>query len=265
MVRRPVQVIGQYLLEGLASLQGLGAFALITLGVIFTKANTAREVMKPLIRRQIFRGGICMLPTVLFLSLALGLVVIGQAVSLLTRVGAQDLLGTIMVTVIVRELGPLVAALLVLNRIGTSTVIELGTARALGEVETLEALRIDPIHLLVVPRVFGMLLGVFSLTIYLILLSLISGYFFAFIQDVPLLPGQYVRQIAGALQYTDFILLTFKTCGFGLIIAVCTCYQGLAQPLTLDDVSGAANRAVSHSVIGCVLLDALFLVAYLLT
>ena len=75
-----------------------------------------------------------MLPMTMFLAVALGLLVIGQTVSLLSRVGANNLLGTVMVTVVVRELGPLATAFLVLVRTGTANVIELSTARALGEI-----------------------------------------------------------------------------------------------------------------------------------
>jgi len=75
------------------------------------------------------------------LAVVLGLVVIGQTVSWLNRVPAvMNYFGTIMVVVVVRELGPLIAALLVLARIGTAHVVELGTARAMGEIEALEAL-----------------------------------------------------------------------------------------------------------------------------
>jgi phospholipid/cholesterol/gamma-HCH transport system permease protein len=97
----------------------------------------------------------------LFVAAALGFLVIGQTVSWLTRVGAIKYLGSIMVIVVVRELGPLLAALLVLARVGTANVVELGTARALGEVEALEALGIDPVHYLVVPRVAGIVVGMF--------------------------------------------------------------------------------------------------------
>src|SRR5205085_5715700 len=137
-----------------------------------------------------------MLPMVIFLAIALGLVIIGQTVSLLTKVGANAYLGTVMVTVVVRELGPLLTALFVLARTGTANVVELGTARAMGEVEALEALGIDPVHYLVVPRVIGMAIGVFSLTVYLILGALVSGYLWAFVQDVPLRPSGYFRQFA---------------------------------------------------------------------
>src|SRR6266404_5717811 len=229
--RSYVNFLGRRLLSFLYTLHGLGAFALITLGVIVTKGHVARKLIYPLVFQQLARSGVRLLPMILFLAVALGLVIIGQTVSLLTRVGVNTLLGTVMVTVVVRELGPLLTALFVLSRTGASTVIELGTARALGEVEALEVLGIDPIHYLVVPRVIGLAFGVFSLTIYLILVALASGYLWAFIQDVPLTPGDYFRQLAGALRSLDFVLLALKTFSFGLIIAIVTCYYGLAQPL----------------------------------
>ncbi len=157
--------IGRKVLRLLLTIQGIGAFTLITLAVVFTKLRNAREVTFPQIVRELSRSGVRMLPMFLFMSLALGLVVIGQAVSWLSRVNATGFLGSIMVLVVVRELGPLLTALLVLSRSGTANVIELGTSRALGEIEALEALGIDPIHYLVLPRVVGMALSVFSLTV----------------------------------------------------------------------------------------------------
>jgi phospholipid/cholesterol/gamma-HCH transport system permease protein len=196
-------------------------------------------------------------------ALALGFLVVGQTVSALAKVGATDYLGSTMVVVIVRELGPLLTAMLVLARIGTANVIELGTARALGEVEALEALGIDPVHYLIVPRVIGMALGIFALTVYLILLALASGYLFAFLQDVALTPGDYFKQIAAALNWLDFALLALKTVLFGFFIGIVTCYHGLAQPLRLEEMSRVAVRAVTQGVFVCVLVDAVFIVLYL--
>ncbi|HSU53453.1 MAG TPA: ABC transporter permease [Candidatus Dormibacteraeota bacterium] len=257
--------IGRKLLRFLLTIQGLGAFALITLGVMLTKFRLARRVVWPLVFHEISRAGLRLLPMFAFLSAALGLLVIGQAVSWLTRVGAINYLGTIMVLVVVRELGPLLAALLVLARVGTANVIELGTARALGEVEALEALVIDPVHYLVMPRVIGMAVGVFSLTVYLILGALVSGYLWAFLQNVPLRPSDYFQQLTGSLDVLDFAFLALKTLAFGFIIAIVTCYHGLAQPLRLEEISYATIRAVAQSVIACVLIDALFIVVYLAT
>ena len=257
--------LGHKLFLFLLTVEGLGAFALITLGVILKKSGVARSVIRPRIRQEISRAGVALLPMFLFVALALGFLVIGQTVSALARVGATSYLGTTMVFVIVRELGPLLAAVLVLARVGTAHVIELGTARALGEVEALEALGIDPVHYLIVPRVIGMALGIFALTIYLILGALGSGYLWAFLQDVPLTPGDYFRQIAESLSWLDFALLALKTTAFGFFIAVVTCYHGLAQPLRLEDVSRVAVRAVTQGVIVCVLVDMVFIVLYLVT
>ncbi len=257
------RLAGEFLLRLVRVVQGLGAFALITLGVLLRKAGRAGRVIRPLVRREIARGGVRLLPMFLFLAAALGLVVIGQTVSWLTRYGAIEYLGTVMVVVVVRELGPLLTAMVVLARVGTANVVELGTARAMGEVEALEALGIDPVHYLVVPRVVGMATSLFALTVYMILGALVSGYLWAFLQDVPLLPGEYFRQLAVALGWMDFLLLALKTVGFGGIIALVTCYHGLAQPLRLEEVSAATVSAVTQSVVACVLLDALFMLSYL--
>ena len=257
--------IGRALFRFLLTIQGLGAFGLITLGVILTKFKHARHVIWPAVFQQIQRSGLRLLPMFLFMAAALGLVVIGQSVSWLTRVGAINYLGTIMVLVVVRELGPIMAALLVLARIGTANVVELGTARATGEVEALEALGIDPVLYLVVPRVVGLALGLFSLTVYLIIGAVFSGYLWAFLQDVPMRPSEYFHQLTGSLSGVDFALVGLKTLSFGFIIALVTCYQGLAQPLRLEEVSTATVRAVAQSIIACVLIDALFIIVYLAT
>lgn len=259
-----VSFLGRRLILFLQAIYGLGAFGLITLGVIFTKLTLAHRVIRPLVFRQLYRAGLGVLPMIIFLALALGLIIIGQTVSLMTRVGANQYLGTVMVTVVVRELGPMLTALIVLLRTGTATVVELGTARALGEVEALEALGIDPVHYLVVPRVIGMSLGLFALTIYMILGALVSGYLWAFVQDVPLMPADYFQQLAASLGGLDFVILGLKTLMFGAAIAVVTCFHGLAQPLRLEEVPRATVRAVAQAVISIALIDAFFIVIYLM-
>ena len=255
--------IGRIILSIVRTIHGLGAFALITLGVTLTKFGKAADLIHPMISLQVTRAGVRLLPMVSFVAFVLGLVVIGQTVSLLNRFGAQNWAGTVMVTVIVRELGPLVTAFLVLARVGTVIVIELSTNRATGEVEALEALGIDPIHFLVMPRVLGLAASIFSLTVYMIIVSLVSGYLFAFIQDVPLRPGEYLNQLTAALRWEDFALLALKTISFGSVIATVTCFHGLARPVRLEEVAQVTSNAVVSSVIACVLLDALFIIVYL--
>jgi phospholipid/cholesterol/gamma-HCH transport system permease protein len=263
-VRAFLDFAGRRVIQWMDRTRELMAFALIATGVTVTKFNVAPRVIRPLIHSQIHRAGVRLLPMIGFLGCALGLIIIGQTVSLLTQIGAHTLIGTLMVTVVIRELGPLLTTVVVLARVGAATVVELGTSRARGEVEALEALAIDPVHYLVLPRMWGLAVSVFALTIYFVLVALLSGYLFAFLQDVPLPPSEYFHQLAGALRWEDFAMLTLKTAAFGIIIAVVCCYQGLAKPLRIEDVPNATTRAVVSSVVACVLVDAVFIVAYLL-
>jgi phospholipid/cholesterol/gamma-HCH transport system permease protein len=264
LLRFYLDMVGRVILGMVDAARGVGAFALITLGTTVSKFRSARAVIRPLIRTQIYESGVKLMPMISFLGLALGFVIIGQTVALLTGVGAQQYTGPVMVAVVVRELGPLTTALIVLARIGTTTVIDLGMSRATGEVDALEALAIDPVHLLVVPRVIGQAVAVFALTIYLILIALISGYLFVVVQDIALSPSAYADQIFSALAWQDFVLVGLKTLAFGVIIAVVTCYQGLAQPLRLEQVAAATSRAVMAGTIGCVVVDAVFIILFLL-
>src|SRR6185436_12778204 len=91
------RLIGRKLFRFLLTIQGLGAFALITIGVLVTKFRAARRVTQPLVFHEISRAGLRLLPMFLFIAAALGLVVIGQTVSALNRFGAINYLGSIMV------------------------------------------------------------------------------------------------------------------------------------------------------------------------
>jgi phospholipid/cholesterol/gamma-HCH transport system permease protein len=257
--------VGRKLFLFLMTAHGLSAFALITLGVMLRKHRVAPRLMHSRIRQEIRRSGVALVPMFFFMALGLGFLVGGEAVSALSKVGALNYLGSTMVIVVVRELGPLLTVMLLLARVGTAHVIELGYARATGEVEALESMGIDPVHYLIVPRVIGMVAGMFALTVYLIAGALASGYLFAFLQHVSLSPGDYCKQIADALSWLDFVFLVLKTLILGFLIAIVTCYHGLAQPLRTEDISGVAVKAVTQGVVIPMIIDLCFIVLYLLT
>ena len=245
------------------TIRRLLSFALIVMATSVLKFGRARSVVHPMIWGQVRRAGVGLMPFVGLISLVVGIVFVGQTVILLQQFGAGKMLGQVLVIALFRELGPLVTAVLVLLRVGTATVVELATLRATGEVEALEALSIDPVHYLVMPRVVGLALSVFCLAVYFILGSLVAGYLFCFLQELPIAPLDYVDQLARALHVADFVSLLLKTTGFGAAIAVITCYQGLARPLRLEQIPDAATRAVTQAVVFCLLLDLAFLGIYL--
>jgi len=234
------------------------------MGTLLTKYRRAHRVIRPITQYQILRSGVRVLPIVCFLGVSMGLVIVGQTVQLLAQVGQFNLLGPLMATVVIRELAPLTAALVVLARVGTATVAELGTARALGEVEALEALGIDPIHYLVIPRIIGITIAVVCLTGYVVVFSLGSGYLYAFLQGLPIRPGEYFGLIADALSWADFPLLALKSLGLGMITSLIICYHGLAQPLRLEEIGRATTQTVARCIVACLMIDAVFIPVYLL-
>jgi phospholipid/cholesterol/gamma-HCH transport system permease protein len=256
-------LLAWFLEEG-RSLTRLGAFTLITFATARMRFRENSRVMLPRIIGEIHRCGVRLLPIVGFLGVVLGIVFVGQMLSLMEQVGAGNFTGTLMVTVFLREMAPMTAGLVVLARVGTAAVIDLGTARALGEVEALEALGIDPIHYLVVPRVVGFAVAVASLSLYLLVVSLGSGYAFAYARGLKASPIEFLTQIAGAMSALDFPLLALKTLLFGTLTGLVICYQGLARPLTLAEVGSATTRTVAVCLVGCLLVDAAFIVVYLL-
>jgi phospholipid/cholesterol/gamma-HCH transport system permease protein len=255
--------VGRWGLRALTTLRRMGAFSLIALGTMATKSGVANRVMRPLIQEQIMRAGVNVLPIVCFLGAALGVVIVGQTVLLLMQVGQVELMGPLLVTVVIRELAPLVAALVVLARVGTAVGTELGTSRAVGEVEALEALGVDPIHYLVVPRVVGFTVSIICLTVYLILFALLTGYLVGFLRGMNLGLAEFGAVISRALSWVDFPLLALKTMAFGLITSLIMCYHGLAEPMRLEEVGRATTRTVAHTVVACLLCDAMFLPVYL--
>ena len=104
--------LGGQMVHFVQTLQGVAAFGLITLGVLATHRGRASQVIRPLVWQQVLRCGVSLLPMVLFLSMTLGLVVIGNSLAYTNRVGASQWIPKVMGTVVVREIGPMLAALL---------------------------------------------------------------------------------------------------------------------------------------------------------
>ena len=256
----PFLRLGRGFAGALEGLRRLVAFTLITLATGIQKRTVATQVIHPLVREQIYRTGFALLPLVGILGFGLGFIIVGQVLLILIQHGQAKLFSTLMAPLIIREAAPLAASLIVLMRVGTAMVTHLGTARATGEVEALEALGIDPIHLLVVPRVVGLTLSVVALTLYLALSSLLGGYLMGFVHGSALTLDQYFGGVMQALNWLDFPLLGLKTLLLGAGNALVICYRGLAEPLRLEQVGDVTARTVAHCLLLSVAIDGLFLI-----
>jgi phospholipid/cholesterol/gamma-HCH transport system permease protein len=195
---------------------------------------------------------------VILLSGILSFLVISQAVRELGRVGATDLIGSLMVIAIVRELGPLITALTVAGRSGTAIAAELATNQVMGEVRALRAMGIDPRQYLVLPRFVAGVVSVFVLLVVFDIVAVVAG--FAAASASGMSGARYGEIVLEALAARDVWLTVAKALVFGGIVGIVPAYFGLAVGGAPTEIPVAASRATVTSIVGIFLGSAFFVV-----
>jgi phospholipid/cholesterol/gamma-HCH transport system permease protein len=247
---RPVRGAAGYI-DAVATLIGY-AVVRLTVG-LRGMPRVTREVLK----RQILFTGVEALPFTALIAILTSAVVVVQGHMQLGGVGGQGLLGTLLVTVILRELGPLIVAFIVIGRSGTAIAAELATMRVHHEIDALEASGVDPFEYLVVPRMAGMVAAVIGLTIAFAGVCLAGGWLLLAVLSPAAPPlGDYLVMLATPLHGGDAAVLLAKTVVPGLIVAAIACHEGLASTGSANDVPRAATRAVVRSLSAVFVWDA---------
>jgi phospholipid/cholesterol/gamma-HCH transport system permease protein len=211
-------------------------------------AGTAkiRPVAFSVLLRQVQFTGVDAMPFTALLALFTALIVVVQIQ--LVGLGQSELFGKLMVVVMVRELGPIIVALVVLARSGTAVATEMANMRVAREVQTLELTGIDPFAYLVVPRLGAMAVSLFCLAQVFIAISLLGGFVLSalLVPDAPSF-NDYVALIRAQLSYTDALVLVAKTVVPGLLIGAIACREGLECGLSYTEVPRSTTRAVVRS------------------
>jgi len=240
-------------------LSRLGALARFGFGVLHsavTLTAAGRRVALRVTLNQIRFTAVHATGLILLLSGILSFHVISQAVQELGRYGATDLIGTLMVVAIVRELGPLITALTVAGRSGTAIAAELATNQVLGEVRALEAIGIDPKQYLAVPRLVGSVVSVFALLVLFDVAAIGTGFAAASLSHMS--GPRYSQIVLASLGARDVWLTVAKAVVFGAIVGVVPSYFGLSARRASTAIPIAASRATVASMVGIFLGSALF-------
>lgn len=203
------------------------------------------EPVKRVLFRQIFFTGMEALGKVSVMGALIGIVIIMQITSI---VGVNALLtGKILLWIIVKELGPLFSAIIVITRSGTAISSELASMKINGEVDNLKLMGINPYDYLIVPRIAGISLSIFVLSFYFQFIAIAGGIALSsFILDFPML--QHIEAIFAALSLYEVAVSLFKSFVFGLLISAVSCYQGLNVGNSLTEIPQAAARSVMQSL-----------------
>src|SRR5262249_49106005 len=167
----------------------------------------------------------------------------------------------ILIWVVLREIGPLIAAVLVIQRSGTAVTTELALMQISGEVANLRHMRVDPRDYLVVPRVVGIALSTAALSFFVQLIAVGGGIVLSALAiDASL--GELVNEFFALARPVDLVYSVIKSLLFGAAIALVCCYHGLHPPGTsINAVPKAAISGVTQSTLLVMLLNVVF--AYL--
>lgn len=209
--------------------------------------------------RQVFFTGSSAAGGMVMRGAFIGTLIIAYVIEVLEADAALAV--KILLLVVLREMGPLLAAVLVIQRSGTAIATNLALMQISGEITSLRQMRIDPYDLLVVPRVIGMALSLAVLTFYVQVIAVGGG----MLLSVLVIDASYEELASNFFLLAnsrDILYSVIKSLLFGTAIAVISCYHGLTAPGTsINAVPKAAISAVMESTLLVMLLNAVF--AYL--
>lgn len=235
-----------------SALYGLGFFfsVLKETARFFRRSQVGYKV---LIMQILFTGyEALIICAVMAISIGAAIIVIGS--SLLPQFGQSQLMYSILIVIITRELGPLLTAFVITARSGTAIATQLGTMVVAHEIEAYIAVGLNPISYLVVPRFIGVVVSMTVLTLYFNIFGLLGS--FLVVQLIkPIAISEYLGALFTILKPGDVFSGLIKAFIFGLIISVVSTYEGFAVNRASTEVPVAGIRAVGRSFVFLLLSD----------
>jgi len=208
----------------------------------------------PLIWTQMNIIGVRSVPVVMITGAFVGMTLAVQAYDQLAGMGLEEHLGVLINISVVKELGPVLAAVMLAGRIGGALTAELGTMNVTEQIDAIRSMGTDPIRHLVVPRLLACLLLTPVLIIYADLMGIIGGYFVSVIQ-LGINSRAYWNFSANGVELWDICIGVIKGFFFGAAIAVISCYKGFTCKEGAQGVGRACTEAFVASVISILALD----------
>jgi phospholipid/cholesterol/gamma-HCH transport system permease protein len=253
-----VAAIGHSGARQLSVIGGLARFTLRVARAAGRLSRAGRLVTLRVLINQIRFTALQAVGLVALLSALLSFLVVAQSAAQLGRLGALERIGTIMVVAVIRELGPLLTALIVVSRSGTAIAAEMATNRVLGEITALEAMGIDPYIYLVLPRVLGCIVSVACLMVVFDAVALVSGYLGASTTGMSI--EGYTSIVLNTLSAKDVWITVAKGIFFGGAVALFCSFQGLAVTAGPTEIPQAVTRGVVGTIVAIFIMSAIFVV-----
>lgn len=248
--------IGQaifFVLAGIARLYSLGA----TVGRYLTASFFRSKVIpKESFIRQMVLIGIDSTAIISLVGASVGMVLALQAAYSLKLFGAIMYTGSLVSVAMARELGPLIASIVICGRIGARMAAEIGTMMVQEEVDALTTMGINPIRYLVLPRCLALALMLPCLTVIADVMGMLGGFLIG-ITGLGINPYIYIQKSIQALVLKDLYTGLLKSFIFSILIALVSCHQGLSVSGGADAVGKATTQAVVISIVLIIVVDCL--------
>ncbi|MEE9494745.1 MAG: lipid asymmetry maintenance ABC transporter permease subunit MlaE [Gammaproteobacteria bacterium] len=204
---------------------------------------------------QFYSVGVLSLLIILVSGLFVGMVLALQGYNMLADFGAEESLGVAVALSIVRELGPVVTALLFAGRAGSALSAEIGLMKATEQLSGLEMMAVDPIHRIIAPRFFAGLISLPLLTAMFSAIGIYGGYLIG-VELLGVDAGAYWSQMQAKVDwYDDVINGVLKSIVFGFVVTWIAVFEGYDAIPTSEGVSRATTRTVVHSALAILALD----------
>ncbi len=205
--------------------------------------------------KQLYIAGVLSLPIILTAGLFVGMVLSLQGYNVLVDYNSEEAVGTMTALSLLRELGPVVAALLFAGRAGSALTAEIGLMRSTEQTSALEMMAIDPIRYVYAPRLLAAILALPMLALLFIAMGIAGGYLVA-VGWLGVDEGSFWGQMTTSVDWRDDVMNgVIKSVAFAVLIAIISLYQGVNAKPTSEGVSGATTRTVVHSSLGVLGLD----------
>ena len=249
-LRRPVESLGHRVIEGVWRVGTMARFVGLVLGSSATSFQRFRLVM-----REVYFSGVLSLVIIVVSGLFVGMVLGLQGYETLQTYGATESIGVLVSLSLVRELGPVVAALLFASRAGSAITAEIGLMKVTEQLSAMDMMAVSPMARVIAPRFWA---GIISMPMLATLFSTM-GVFGGYVVGVVLIGvdnGAFWSQMQAAVDFRyDVLNGVVKSVVFGIAVSAIATFEGYNAPPTAEGVSRATTRTVVSSALTILALD----------
>jgi phospholipid/cholesterol/gamma-HCH transport system permease protein len=249
--------VGEWTINGLAYIGGLATLAGRSAYVTFIGPFRGQRLRPQRAFHQAMAVGVEAIPIVSLITFFVGLIMALQSAYELRQLGAMQFVAGAVAVSILRELGPLLTAIVVIGRSGSAFAAEIGTKKVTEEVDALRTMAFDPVAFLVAPKFLAMLVMVPCLTVWADFMGVVGGCVFG-VTGAGFTIGSYFRATLDSIVNRDIYTGLIKSALFALVITAVGCKEGFSTGAGAEEVGRSTTSAVVTSIALVIVVDLVF-------